>query len=116
MTDFQDKQWQARAIWPPEPGHFAFRLVKKGWKVPSTIHHSDGLWRAEIDGVMCDPHADPALAARVADLWHGGVRISAAEYAWLNAVKTWALVHQPDHPACHPRKPIDHRLLAPLAT
>lgn len=106
---------QRRLIWPPEPGFFRLRLVKRGWPVPCQIILRDGpLWQAERDGVLAAPHPDPAIAEYVADIWTGGSKVDEFEYRWLIALKAHCLAHEPDHPAVNPRRPIDHRLLAPL--
>jgi hypothetical protein len=106
---------QARAVWPPEEGVFALRLVKGGWAVPARIRLTDdGQFQAEVDGETHAAHADPALAAQVATIWHSGTRITESEWRWLDSMRAWAVKHQPDHPCLHPRKVIDHRLLEPI--
>lgn len=106
---------QTRAIWPPEPGFFAVRLHKGGWRVPAEIRHTDGLWCAIVDGAARMPHADPETAQDIARVWHGGVRIDQATYAWLIAVRDAAASTDPEHPALHPNQPINHARLKPLA-
>jgi hypothetical protein len=105
---------QRRAIWPPEPGHFSLRLVRRGWPVPAAIHCQDGLWWADIDGRAYPRHADPAHAAGVDRIWHGGLRVAEHEHRFLIALKEWAQTHQPDHPCLHPLKPINPALLRPI--
>jgi hypothetical protein len=107
--------FQRRLIWPPEPGIFALRLVRGAWRAPCRIiYNDDGRWQAEIDGELQEPDADPALAHMVSAIWHGGIKVDAATYQWMLAVKAHAALHDPDHPALHPRKPIDPRRLKPL--
>jgi hypothetical protein len=106
---------QRRTIWPPEAGTFALRLVKNGWRVPARIVlDDDDRWYAEIDGAPFAAHPDPVHAPMVDVIWHGGIRIDEQTYQWLLAVKAHAQAHEPDHPALHPRKAIDPRLLKPL--
>lgn len=106
---------QARVVWPPEPGTFSLRLVRRGWRVPARIQRTaDALWQADVDGVLCDAHIDPALADRVATIWHHGLRIPDSEYRWLLALKAHAALYAPQHPCLSPRTPIDPRRLAPL--
>jgi hypothetical protein len=105
---------QRRQIWPPEPGYFLLRLVKDGWRVPCRIIHDAEGWHAEVDGTHHPAHADPALAYMTDALWHGGLRISQADYNWAVATREQARATAPDHPSLHPRKPMDPRTLKPI--
>jgi hypothetical protein len=99
-----------RPHWPPEPGFFSMRLVRKGWPVPCRIACDDGLWTAEVDTTTTS-HLDPVIAG--ADLiWHHAKRITEAEYRYLVAIRDTA---PPDHPARNPRQPIRPATLTPLA-
>lgn len=113
-TSPRHAQAQRRAVWPPQPGFFAFQLVKRGWRVPARILFADGLWRAELDGKLCDAHPDPIYADYVARIWQAGIKIDEQTYHWLLAMKAHARAHEPDHPAANPREAIDHGLLRPL--
>ena len=98
----------------PQPGFYTVRLVKRGPALPAITALTDGLWSTMINGVLlAPPHADP-FHAGVYTVWHGGQRSDAVEHAYLSAVRNWALVHQPGHPLCHPRKPIDVGALPPV--
>jgi hypothetical protein len=105
---------QSRAVWPPQPGFFAFRLVKNGWRVPARILFDGENWIAEIDGELCDPHSDPAYAPMLSAVWHGGHKIPQRDYDWLVGLKAWARANDPDHPCLHPRRPIDPGQLQPI--
>jgi hypothetical protein len=105
---------QSRAVWPPEPGWFALSLVSKAWKVPARIVFEDGLWRAIIDGIARDQHADPAHAPDVAWVWQSGLIIDENTYAWLNATREWARLHDSMHPSLSPRRAIDPAKLEPI--
>jgi hypothetical protein len=105
---------QRRAIWPPSPGFFQLRLVRRGWPVPARIVCDVEGWHAEIDGVASAPHDDPAHAPDVARVWHGGHRIAEADYRYLLDLKDWARDCEPGHPCLHPQRPIDPGLLPPI--
>lgn len=106
---------QRRLIWPPEPGFFALRLARGGWRVPARIHHAGGVWWAEIDGIAGPADPDPAYARGVDRIWHGGIRIQAeSEYRYMLALKAWAAANDPRHPCLHPTQPIDRMRLSPL--
>lgn len=105
---------QRRVIWPPEAGYFALALVRGGWRVPARIVRDDNGWSAEVDSEMQLGHPDPALATMLANVWHGGMKISEADYRWLLAIKDHARQHDPDHPCLSPRKKIDPRRLKPF--
>jgi hypothetical protein len=115
-------QSQAREIWPPRAGFFRLRLVRGGWPVPAEIKlvpiedgGTDRMgWQAVIDGEPRDPDPDPAHAAGVSDIWHGGTIVPQSEFEWCIAVRDHAAAHDPDHPSLHPRKPIDRNRLKPL--
>lgn len=104
---------QRRAVWPPETGYFRLRFVRGAWAVPARITCEDGLWQATIDGDDRQADADPAVAPGVADVWHGGTMIDAVTYAWLLAMKDWALANEPKHPCLHPREAINPAQLKP---
>jgi hypothetical protein len=95
---------------------FAFRLVRDGWRVPSRIIHDEDGWHAEVDDVIYPAHADPVIAPMVAAVWHAGIKLSQADYEWFVAVREDARKHDPEHPALHPREPMDPRRLRPLRT
>lgn len=115
MSAYRHAESQRRLVWPPSPGWFALALVRRGWKVPCRIVRDDDGWHAEVDGVAHPAHPDPAHAYLVDAVWHGGIRIPESEYLWLEAVRAWALAHEPgSHPAANPRKAIDPRRLAPI--
>ena len=98
----------------PQPGFYTVRLVKKGPELPAVITLTDGLWAAAVNGKpLAAPHPDP-FHAGVYTVWHGGRRSDAAQHSHLSAMLAWALVYQPDHPLCHPRKPVDVGALAPV--
>jgi hypothetical protein len=105
---------QVRAVWPPEPGFFRLRLVRKGWAVPCQIICQDGQWQAEVDGVLLPPVAQPEDAGAIGDIWAYGEKITAPVYDWLHKMRRWAAFHDPDHPSLHPRKPINPMTLRPL--
>jgi hypothetical protein len=104
----------ARPVWPPEPGFFTLRLVRRGWAVPAQITHDGTAWCAIIDEQAYLPHKDPAWAEGVERIWTGGVRVESAHYHWLIALKRWAFASSPDHPCLFPRRPIDPAQLAPI--
>lgn len=107
---------QARVVWPPEEGWFRLRLVPGAWAVPCAICQTeDGDWLAIVDGAAQPPHPDPAHAAYVADIWHGGIKIDRPTYERLLDDRDHAAAHGPaDHPALHPRRAIDHNRLRPI--
>jgi hypothetical protein len=105
---------QSRAIWPPEPGFFALRLVRRGWEVPARIVFDGEKWQAEIDGVASLPDIAPALAENVARIWQGSRRIAEHEFRWLEKLREWAKANQPEHPCLHPRQPIKPGMLKPI--
>jgi hypothetical protein len=106
----------SRPIWPPEPGTFALRRARRGWRVPAQIGRDDaGRWYAIIDGVAGESHPDPAYAPDVDRIWTAGIRIPQADYDYLLALKSWAVVNDPEHPCLSPFEPIDPRRLRPLA-
>jgi hypothetical protein len=108
---------QARAIWPPTTGMFRLRLVRGAWAVPCLIARTDeGDWYAEVDGCTHHPHADPAYAEGVSDIWTYGEIIDQPTYTWLLAMKDHAAAHDPDHPCLHPRRAIDRHRLQPVST
>lgn len=91
------------------------RLARGAYRVPARIaRDADGFWLAIVDDEMFAAHPDPALAHMVAAIWHSGERIPEETYRWMLAVKAHARLHDPSHPALHPRKAIDHRLLTPI--
>lgn len=104
----------ARAVWPPEPGFFALKLVRNGWLVPARIGFDGVRWHAEIDGTIHPAHTDPALAPEVARIWTSGARVDEADYRWRFAVKAHALAHDPAHPALCPDKAMNPNTLRPL--
>ena len=104
-----------RRIDQPQPGLFRLRLTRRGWEVAARIiHHPDGTWQAVVDGIEHPANADPFAAPWVSRVWEGGRESDEADYAWRLAVKAWAEVHDPDHPACHPTEPIKPGLLKPI--
>jgi hypothetical protein len=107
---------QNRLIWPPEPGLFRLRLVKGAWGVPARIHHwpAANLWAAEIDEALSDSTRDPAHIPQISMIWHGGLRIDAAEYEWLIETKRYAEIANPEHPCLSPTRPIDRSRLRPF--
>jgi len=113
MTERHDAS-QARAIWPPMPGFFRLRLTRGGWPVPCRIVQSGEGWHAEVDGRVYDPHPDPAYAARVADVWTGGIKIAEWEWHWCVAVRQDALDRgETEHPALNPTRPMSPMLIRP---
>jgi hypothetical protein len=109
MADAQ----KSRDIWPPQPGYFRMRLVKKGWRAPAEIRFENGLWQAIIDGDAGEPNADP-LVAGVDQIWHYGQFIDRPTYDYLNATREWARAHDGQHPAADATRPINPRLLKPI--
>lgn len=107
---------QVRLVWPPAPGFFAMRLVKGGWAVPARILLTDrDEWQVELDGKMCEAHADPTLAQYVATVWQSGTRVDESDWRWRNAMRAHAEANKlTNHPALNPRRPIDHRTLDPI--
>lgn len=100
----------------PEPGCYLIRLIRKGPQLPAVIvKDAEGCWSAVIDGeAQGIPDPDPARAAGVYTVWHSGQRSDKVMHGYLHALKQWALVHQPEHPLLHPRKPIDVGALPPV--
>lgn len=87
-----------RIIDQPEPGYFKMRLVKKGPWVPAAIFYEEcsGLWIAQIDGVLYGSDRDAHKAPKVMDIWQTAAeRISEAEWAWMNAMREWAVQYDP---------------------
>lgn len=74
----------------------------------------DGAWQATINGRPYPSSPDPVLAEQLYRVWHGGVRISAEEYAYLEALRSWAARCDPSHPLLHPYQPVNISALAPL--
>jgi hypothetical protein len=107
-------QSPSRLIWPPQPGYFAVRLVRKGFRVPACINWDGSVWHAIIDEITYLPHTDPAHAQGVARIWMSGLMITEADYRWMIAIKVWARTADPDHPCLSPRTPIDPARLRPI--
>jgi hypothetical protein len=105
---------QARPVWPPQPGYFALRRTRGGWRVPAQIVCDDGLWYAIIDGVPGNSHINPEHAPGVDTIWTSGLRLPEADFRYLEAVRAWAIDNDPSHPALHPFKSIDPMQLRPL--
>lgn len=104
----------SRLVWPPSPGYYRLRLVRGGWEVPARLSFDDGLWTAEIDGVViAPPHADPVLAG-ADQIWHYGRPITELEYRLLHKLKQIVRCTDPSHPAVNPHRPIDPNRLRPL--
>ena len=102
-----------RRIDVPQPGTFCRRLCKGGWKVPSRIHHVDGLWWAEIDGVVYPSASDPYDAPKVMDIWQGDAETDETEWRLRNQLRDWCRDGGIDHPCVRPEKPINH-LMTPI--
>lgn len=106
---------KSRQVWPPEPGLFAVRITKGGWRVPARIvRDPEDRWQVEIDGQLCAPHADPAQAEKMSQVWHGGVKIDQQTYDWLGAVRDHARASNPAHPALHPDQAVNYLTAPPL--
>lgn len=105
---------ESRAVWPPTPGFFKIRLVRRGWRVPAMIVRSEHGWQAVIDGVTYETHDDPAQSPEIGKVWGYGTMISAADYDWLVAVRENARVNDRAHPSLSPLKPINYLTLTPL--
>lgn len=105
-----------RRIDRPEPALFRMRLVRGGPWVAAEIRVDDaGEFSAVIDGEPAGPaHRDPAMAARVMDVWISGVRIDAGEHAYLLAMSRWARQSAPDRPEANPDQPINLMRMPPL--
>ena len=115
-----DRDWtKARVVNEPQPGFYKVRLVAKGWKVPAWIFQAGdalvaivdgeqqiGRWRADDEAPMSD--ITPLMRVHLY-----GEQIDQAEWDYLNALREFCRIHKPDHPCCHPGRPIDIRLLAP---
>lgn len=99
---------------PPQPGHYALRLVKHGPEVPACIHAASGMWQAEVDGRRHDPVLDPETCPQIMRIWHSARRSSAEEHAFMAATKAWADQHMPTHPLLHPTRPVDVATLPPV--
>ena len=96
-----------RQVDDPRPGFFELRLVRGGPMVAGRIVHENGLWHAVINGEkQGEPHPDPAQAAGVMRLWHGGHRITESLYSFRLSLKAWATAHDPSHPAANPHQVI----------
>jgi hypothetical protein len=93
---------EPRVIDDPQPGWFIVKLVKGGPRVPARIYRDGGL-NAEILGVV----------AGIDAVWLWGEFITEERYQYLMSLRDWALVHDPEHPLCHPRRPIDVSTLPP---
>ncbi|HTE38032.1 MAG TPA: hypothetical protein VK634_17100 [Reyranella sp.] len=119
--------------WPPVPGYYQIRLVKKGVFVPVFIWFGapivDGealdrspRWCVEIDGrtdrLEYDADGEPWCRVPLDPLrvWPHCARwqISEAEYEHLRARKTWAVEHAPTHPSAVPRETIDLTTMKPI--
>ena len=117
----------ARVLTDPQPGLYTLRLVPKGWPVAARLDRSvDGIWSCWIDGervpgewtqdgllemlMMSFISADEA--APIARLIVWGIPCDEATYQHRLAMKVWALMHSPRHPAANPRKSIDASTLA----
>ncbi len=105
----------SRPVGQPAPGYFRVRLVRKGpWVGARIVRHSDGSWQAMVDGQRYAAALDPASAPWVFRIWHSGRSISEHEYLSYLRTKGWAMAHSPDHPAAHPREPVDLTKTPPL--
>ncbi len=115
-----------RILTRPLPGYYLVRMVRKGWPVAARIDLSNGRYAVECDGIAADGSwtedeiesiaAESLMEGRLWD--HPLLRVSCfgepcdeATYRHRLAMKEWALVHNPRHPAANPMKPIDPRLL-----
>lgn len=99
----------------PNPGHYKTRLVKGGPFVPVELavtvppQDEDGelladvAFRLTINGEEKDPFG---LGAPLS-----GERITAAEYAYLDAMRRHAVTHEPDMPEANPRQKVDFNTL-----
>ena len=119
--------------WPPNPGHYATRLVKGGPRVAVRIWFGlpivDGdeldrslRWCVEIDGktdkVVKDPESGERCTVPLEPtaVWPFCAKepITSAEYRYLLAMSKHAKAHNPMHPAAAPREKIDVGRMAPI--
>jgi|HubBroStandDraft_1064217.scaffolds.fasta_scaffold49437_3 hypothetical protein len=105
-----------RVISEPVAGFYKVRLCPRGWRVPAKLDMLHDVWTATVDGSPAlgfwtleefRDLPDTNLAQRV-HLY--GERIDQAEFDYLNALREFAKVHKPRHPAANPMEAIDLRL------
>jgi hypothetical protein len=71
-------------------------------------------WHAVIDEFEHPANEDPVQAEGVSTVWTYGQIIGVNSYNWLLSVKRWAEKNYRDHPALHPRTPVDPMKLRPI--
>lgn len=104
----------ARPVWPPTPGFYLVRLVRKGPFVGASITHDDAGWSCMLDGVHAGPVADPVMLDDVEKIHTYGRMTSQAEVQFRIGVARWAQIHQPEHPAANPRRAVDVDTFTPI--
>jgi hypothetical protein len=115
MADTRD--WtKPRVVSEPVAGFYKVRLAPRAWKVPAKLDMLHDVWTATVDGSPAlgfwtleefRDLPDTNLAQRV-HLY--GEPISQSEYDYLNALRDYAKLHRPRHPAANPMQPVDLRL------
>ena len=105
-----------RVVSEPQPGFYKVRLCPRGWLVPARIDMLHGIYTATVDGSPAlgfwtlEEFRDLPDTNLVQRVHLYGRPIDQSEYDYLNALREFCRIHKPDHPCCHPGRPIDIRL------
>ena len=122
---------EAPQIGVPQAGFYKCRLGKRGIEVAVRIWFGQPVvdgevldrsprWCVEVNGetTRLGEDVEGERTVELLDVFDAWTRccgspISKREYDFLLRRKTWAVEHEPSHPAANPRTPIDVRKLAP---
>lgn len=90
----------------PTPGFYLVKLRRDGPWVGASISHTEDGWCCTINGHVSGPSQDPWSVDGMGKVHWGGRETTEAEVAYRLALKAHAEMHDPEHPAANPHKPI----------
>jgi hypothetical protein len=98
----------------PRPGYYLLRLVRGGPWVAAQVARDPAGWRCMIDGTWEGPAADPWSLRGMETIHWSGRETTAEDCQRRIGLARWAKIHEPDHPAANPRRPIDLDRIIPI--